>query len=105
MAVTKEQVLSTAALCRLDLSMCASGTANESPDERIGRMASELDAVVGYMDILNKVDTEGVEPLYSPLEAISPPREDIAEKRRSADEILANAPKREQNFFAVPPVI
>ena len=105
MPVTKEQVLATAALCRLDLSVTSANGRDESPDERVARIASQLDAVVGYMDILNAVDTTGIEPLYSPIEHIAPPRPDVAEKRRTAEEILANAPQRRQNFFEVPPVI
>jgi len=105
MPVTKEQVLATAALCRIDLSVAAENAGSESAEERVARIASQLDAVVGYMDILNQVDTEGVEPLYSPLEHIAPLRKDVAEKHLTADEILANAPQRQQTFFVVPPVI
>lgn len=105
MPVTKEQVLATAALCRLDLSVSSAHARPENPDERASRIASQLDAVVGYMDILDQVDTENVEPLYEPLLHIAPPRQDKAEKRRTPDEVLANAPQRQQNFFVVPPVI
>ena len=106
MSVTKEVVLSTASLCRLDLSVHPARPEPETPEEHIARLASELDAIVGYMDIINKADTEGVEPLFSPLtEHVPPPRPDVAEQLLSAEEILANAPKKHQTFFAVPPVI
>lgn len=105
MPVSKEQVLITAALSRLDLSISSCHARHESPDERIGRIASQLGAVVGYMDILNQVDTNAVEPLYSPMRDTAPPREDRAEKRLDTEAILANAPKRQQRFFAVPPII
>lgn len=105
MSVSKEQVLATAALCRLDLSVSSAHARDESPDERASRIASQLDAVVGYMDILNQADTENVEPLYSPMQHIAPPRKDVVEQRLGVEEILANAPKRQQRFFAVPPII
>ncbi|MDL2267084.1 Asp-tRNA(Asn)/Glu-tRNA(Gln) amidotransferase subunit GatC [Desulfovibrio sp. OttesenSCG-928-G15] len=105
MPVTPKQVLATAALSRLDISLSHEDTGAESAEDRTMRLASQLDAVVGYMDILNAVDTTNVAPLYSPLENVAPPREDVAIKRRSAEEVLANAPKRQQNFFVVPPVI
>lgn len=105
MSVSKEQVLATAALARLDLSVSSAHALQESPDERVHRIALQLDAVVGYMDILNQVDTGGVEPLYSPIRDVAPPREDKAQKRRDAEAMLANAPEREQRFFAVPPII
>ena len=58
------------------------------------------------MGILDLVDTSRVEPLYSPLQQhVAPPRPDVSEKLLSAEDILVNAPKRQQTFFAVPPVI
>ena len=105
MPVTKKQVLETAALCRLDLSTTGSDAQAESSDSRVERIASQLDAVVGYMDILDQADTENIEPLYSPLEHIAPPRKDRVEQRCTVNDILANAPSRQQNFFVVPPVI
>lgn len=104
MPVSKEQVLETAALCRLDLAASAARS-GEDPEAHLARLAGQLDAVIGYMDILEQVDTSGVEPLYSPLRHTAPPRADQAEKRRTADEMLANAPKLQQHFFVVPPVI
>lgn len=103
MPVSKEQVLAIAGLCRLDLTVSASG--GEDPQARLERIASEMDAIVGYIDILSKVDTSSVEPLYSPLQDPVPPRADQAERRLGVDEVLANAPRRKQNFFVVPPVI
>jgi aspartyl-tRNA(Asn)/glutamyl-tRNA(Gln) amidotransferase subunit C len=97
--VTKEQILATAALCRLDP---AAGT---EADCALTGLAAQLDDVLRYMDILNNMDTDGVQPLYSPLQHPQPPRADVAEKTRNAAEILANAPERQDNFFVVPPVI
>lgn len=106
MSVSKEMVLATAALCRLDLSVSSAHAERETPEERVARIASELDSVVAYMDIINHADTDGVEPLYSPLqEHIAPPRADVASQPLSVEDILANAPKRQRTFFAVPPVI
>ena len=105
MPVTKDQVLATAALCRLDLSISSAHARAESAAERVTRIASQLDDVLSYMDILNRVDTSTVEPLYSPIRHSAPPRADAAEKLRCADDILANAPNRSGGFFAVPPVI
>lgn len=105
MSVSKDQVLAIAALCRLDLSVTSTHAGNEGPEERVNRIAAQMDTIVGYMDILNSVDTDAVAPLYSPMLHAAPPRPDHAEKRRTADDMLANAPGRRQNFFVVPPVI
>jgi aspartyl-tRNA(Asn)/glutamyl-tRNA(Gln) amidotransferase subunit C len=105
MPVTKDQVLATAALCRLDLSVSSAHARAETAEERISRIAAQLDAVIGYMDILNQVDTSAVDPLYTPVRHIAPPRADVAEKRRCADDILANAPESSGGCFVVPPAI
>jgi aspartyl-tRNA(Asn)/glutamyl-tRNA(Gln) amidotransferase subunit C len=100
MRVTEEQVLATAALCRLDIAGCGG-----EADGALAGMAAQLDDVLGYMDILNGVDTDSVQPMYSPLSHPQPPRADIPEKKRSVAEILANAPEKRDNFFVVPPAI
>ena len=105
MPITQEQVLAMAALCRIDLSVSSKNAGREAAEERIARITAQLDAIVGYMDILHQVNTESVEPLYFPLEQSAPLRKDVVKKRLTADEILANAPKRQQTFFVVPPVI
>ena len=102
MPVSKEQVLATAALSRLDV---IHSDSDEDAEQRLSRIASQMDAIVGYMDILNHVDTNNVEPLYSPMRDVAPPRADVAQKTRTPEEVLANAPRRRQNFFVVPPVI
>lgn len=104
MPVSKEQVLATAALCRLDVSHVLPD-AGENAEQRLTRMAAQLDAIVDYMDILNHADTENVAPLYSPMQHTAPPRTDEAHSRRTPEEVLANAPRRRQSFFVVPPVI
>ena len=93
MTVSREQVLAMAALCRIDLG------------DNAPQVAAQLDAVVGYLERIRQVNTEGVEPLYLPLEHIAPPRQDVVKKHLEADDVLANAPKRQQSFFVVPPVI
>ena len=105
MSVTKEEVLATAALCRIDLSMSTEDAGRESDEEYLALTTAQLDAVVAYMDILHQANTEGVEPLYFPLDHIAPLRKDVVEKHLTVDEVLANAPKRQQTFFVVPPVI
>ena len=102
MPVTKEQVLATAALARIDLS---AGHSAEEAEKAISRIAGQMESIVQYMDILNHVDTTGVEPLYSPMRHVAPPRPDVAAKRLKPGEILAEAPERQGDFFAVPPVI
>ena len=76
------------------------------PDpENSALIMSQCDGILAYMDLLQKVDTLGVEPLYSPLEHSTLYREDVAERRCTREEILANAPETDGDFFIVPRIV
>ena len=100
--VTPEQVKKVASLSRLDPT---AGLSAQEAEAVLARLAEQLDAVVGYMDILNRVDTNGVEPLYQPLGPVAPPREDEARPAPGPDVMLHEAPAKQGAFFAVPPVL
>lgn len=102
MAVDKAQVLAVARLARLDL---YAGYEPDAADAAVALLARQMEDIVGYMDILDQVDTAGVEPMYSPMDGIAPPRADAMVRHLTVEEVLENAPKRQGNFFAVPPII
>ena len=54
---------------------------------------------------LSSVDTQGIEPLISPLELQNSLREDVANKAFSRDEILSNSPEQCDGYFQVPKTI
>jgi aspartyl-tRNA(Asn)/glutamyl-tRNA(Gln) amidotransferase subunit C len=97
MAETKinvEQVQHVARLARLEL----------TPEEE-ARLQVELSAILAYIDKLNELDTGEVEPTAQVGEPGTPTREDEVTNRPAPDEMLANAPAREGNFFKVPRII
>ena len=55
--------------------------------------ARQLDDILGYMDVLAKVDTSRAEPLYSPAQHQPAPREDVAAHVCTRQDVLANAPE------------
>lgn len=61
--------------------------------------------ILGHVAILEKVATDGVEPLYSPVEHPGLQRDDAAYDLRSRDEILANAPETDGQSFVVPRIV
>ena len=75
------------------------------PDERLEALASELNGILAWIEQLNEVDTEGVEPMTSVVEAKLPMRQDVVTEPGDPARILANAPKTERNFFIVPKVV
>lgn len=91
MSVTKDDVRKVARLSRIAV-----------PDEKLEALASELDGIMGWIEQLNEVDVEGVEPLTSVVETSLPMRTDEVTDGNRQDEVLANAPKSEEGFYVVP---
>jgi aspartyl-tRNA(Asn)/glutamyl-tRNA(Gln) amidotransferase subunit C len=94
MAIDEKTVRKTARLARLAL-----------PDERVAAMAAELSGILAWIEQLNEVDIEGVEPMTSAVEASLPMREDKVTEGDDPARVLANAPKAEHGFFVVPKVV
>lgn len=94
MSVTPEQVRHIANLARIAMS-----------EEELERFVPELNNILGWVEQLGEVDTEGVEPLATVIEQKLRLRDDKVTDGDCRDEILANAPDAEHGFFAVPKVI
>jgi aspartyl-tRNA(Asn)/glutamyl-tRNA(Gln) amidotransferase subunit C len=74
-------------------------------DEDAGRMTGELNAILGFVEQLNEVDVSGVEPMTSVIPIEMKKRQDAVTDGGKADDIVANAPATEENFFLVPKVV
>ena len=95
MAIDENTVRKVAKLARIAL-----------PEERVAAMAAELNAIMAWIEQLNEVDVEGVEPMTSAVEGLSlPMREDVVTDGDDPDCVLKNAPKAEDGFFVVPKVV
>lgn len=72
------------------------------------KLQAELNGILGWIEQLNEVDTDGVEPMAggSPLgDPRMPMREDAVTDGGKAEQVLANAPDREGEYFGVPKVV
>jgi aspartyl-tRNA(Asn)/glutamyl-tRNA(Gln) amidotransferase subunit C len=69
------------------------------------RMTGELNAILGFVEQLNEVDVTGVEPMTSVIPMEMKKREDVVTDGNKPDDIVANAPATEENFFLVPKVV
>jgi aspartyl-tRNA(Asn)/glutamyl-tRNA(Gln) amidotransferase subunit C len=94
MALTADQVRWVAHLARLELS-----------DAELDPMTRQLSAIVDYVNQLQQVDTEGVEPLVHALEVHNVFRDDEPAPSLPVDAALANAPDRRGDFYGVPAVL
>lgn len=101
MALTAHEVARIAKLARLQLS-----------PEQLGQAQTELNEILGLIQELQAVDTQGVAPLAHPLSALSPVhlrlREDVVTETTSTERreaLMANAPGKRDGLFLVPKVI
>ena len=74
-------------------------------DAEADALVPDLSAILGFVDQLAEVDTDGVEPLASVMPNPLRLRADVVTEGGNRDAILANAPQAEHGFFAVPKVI
>jgi aspartyl-tRNA(Asn)/glutamyl-tRNA(Gln) amidotransferase subunit C len=94
MSVTAKDVAYIAELARLRFS-----------NDEMERMTSELNEILLYIEKLNEVQTEGVEPLSGIHDLSNFLRDDVSLPSLSQEEVLHNAPDRQDRFFKVPKVI
>ena len=94
MSVDAATVRKVAKLARIALS-----------DRELEAMVPEFNNILGWIEQLGEVDTDGIAPLAAVIPNHLRLREDIVTDGGKHDEILANAPQAEHGFFAVPKVI
>ena len=94
MPVSTDQVRHIAKLARIAMS-----------DEEIARLEPELNAIIGWVEQLAEVNTDGIEPLTAVIDQKLRLRVDEVTAGDCRDDVLANAPNAQHGFFAVPKVI
>mgnify|MGYP006303092283 CR=1 FL=1 len=92
--IDEAQVRKVAKLARLDLG-----------EQEIVEFTDQLSAILEYMEKLDEVDTEDVEPLAHCLPVSNVFREDRASASLGSDAALANAPQRDAQHFLVPRIL
>ena len=88
--IDRETVVKVANLARLELT-----------EEEIELFSKQLADILEFVNQMNEVNTEGVEPFVLPFEE-TPMREDVRGKTLDVGEIEKNAPEFENGFFVVP---
>jgi aspartyl-tRNA(Asn)/glutamyl-tRNA(Gln) amidotransferase subunit C len=92
LAITRDEVLHVARLARLALT-----------EEEVDRLGGQLDAILEAVGKVAELDLSGVEPTSHPLDLANVWADDEPRPSLSRDEVFANAPDREADFFKVPP--
>lgn len=94
MKIDKESLKKIAHLARLQI----------KPEEET-TLLNSMDSVLSWMEQLNEIDTEGVEPLTHILDEANIWRQDISNNTLSREEALSNAPSKNDTYIMVPKVI
>ena len=94
MPIERDQVVHIAALARIGIS-----------DEEIDLYAGQLSDIIDQFEILNEVDTSGVEPTGHAGDLRGVMREDTPQDSLTTDATLRNAPRRDGEFFRVKAVL
>jgi aspartyl-tRNA(Asn)/glutamyl-tRNA(Gln) amidotransferase subunit C len=74
-------------------------------EEEAPFLQNEINSILNFVEELNAVDVEGVEPMTSVLPMTMKKRADVVTDGGIVEKVLANAPAREDGFFVVPKVI
>ena len=94
MKITNKLIQDIAALAKLEF------------DEQSGeQMKADLEKIIGFVDKLSEIDTEGVEPLIYLSKEVNVLREDEIKAVVSQVEALKNAPEKDSDYFKVPTVL
>lgn len=101
MSISEDQVRRVAMLARLRLS-----------NEETTALTGDLGRILSFVDKLSELDTSAVEPTSHVVAVEAPFREDVlpladpdAADHSAAQRAVANAPRRDGHYFAVPPII
>lgn len=77
-------------------------TLSEDEEKKVG---NELQDILTYIDMLNELDTDGVEAMSHCFPVTNVMREDEGAPSMSPDEIVANAPESQDGYFVVPKTV
>ncbi len=69
------------------------------------KMSKDMSQILDWVEQLNELDTENIEPLTTMSSEINDMREDKVGKHLSHEDALKNAPKRDSQYFRVPKVL
>ncbi len=94
MAITKEDVQRMASLARLNI---------DAPTQEL--FAKQFADIINYMDILSEVNTDNIEPLYSPVLHEATLRPDAVQNEDKRSDVLSNAPQNDGQYFIVPRIV
>ncbi|QDT99094.1 Asp-tRNA(Asn)/Glu-tRNA(Gln) amidotransferase subunit GatC [Gimesia aquarii] len=92
--LSEDDVLKVASLSRLKLS-----------ETEVHTLGKQMESVLKYIDMLNELDTESIEPMAHAIEISNVFRNDQLQESLPRDKALSNAPQTDGNYFLVPAIL
>ena len=92
--MTDDDVRKLALLARLELT-----------DQEVRMIGPQLESILGLVRQLSELDTDGIEPMTTALDVVNRWAADVHHPGLTVDQALANAPRRDDACFLVPPVL
>ena len=94
MSIDKDTVIHISKLARISLD-----------EKKVDSLSKDLTSIIKFIEKLNKLNTDKVEPLTSIINASLKSRKDEVKDGKIRDQILKNSPEKNDEFFVVPKVI
>ena len=94
MSIDKDTVIHISKLARISLD-----------EKKVDSLSKDLTSIIKFIEKLNKLNTDKVEPLTSIINASLKSRKDEVKDGKIRDQILRNSPEKNDEFFVVPKVI
>ena len=94
MKIDKNTTLKIAKLCRIKIS-----------EQETEEFSTQLSSILDWVEQLNEVDTDNVEPLNNVSMSKLPLRKDTEKSKDISKDVLSNAPEKIENYFVVPKVV
>ncbi len=94
MTITKDTIRKISNLAKISIA-----------DQEVEKLESEISSIIKWVEALNEVDTENVDPMSNSLKGALRMREDLVTDGNKVPDILSNSPVDDENFFVVPKVI
>ncbi len=94
MKISKEEIINVANLARLELD-----------DGLVEKLTEQVGNILEYIDTLEEIDTDGVQPTTHAISLSNAFRDDIEKEQPGTEKALANAPEKEDGCFVVPKVV
>ena len=94
MTITKDTIRKISNLAKISIA-----------DQEVEKLESEISSIIRWVEALNEVDTDNIDPMSNSVTGVLRMRDDLVTDGNKVSDILSNSPVDDENFFVVPKVI